>query len=184
MSSTVSCSSAAARVGGVIPSSARIAATATGWVMYGSPLLRFCPAWARAATSKARSSTDRSAFGWLARTVRSNGSSNGEVVGPRPDPNRAIRDSTRVVPARPSVGEVCRCRALAGTVASAAGSGRSAAASLPFTAGTLSSATPPPASCSAPARSLATRAPPAASPCQRSLRRMTPGQVRALPRRR
>ena len=40
VSSTVSCSSAAASTGGVIPRSARICATASGWVMYGSPLLR------------------------------------------------------------------------------------------------------------------------------------------------
>ena len=40
VSSTVSCSNAAARVMLSIPSSARIMATAMGWVMYGSPLRR------------------------------------------------------------------------------------------------------------------------------------------------
>jgi hypothetical protein len=43
VSSTVSCSSAATRVVVSIPSSARIRVTATGWVMYSSPLLRICP---------------------------------------------------------------------------------------------------------------------------------------------
>ena len=43
VSSTVSCSIAAASVFGPMPRSARICATATGCVMYGSPLLRSCP---------------------------------------------------------------------------------------------------------------------------------------------
>ena len=45
MSSIVSCSSAAHSVGGVMPSSARIVATASGWVMYGSPLCRIWSRW-------------------------------------------------------------------------------------------------------------------------------------------
>ena len=42
VSSTVSCSSAAQMVSVFMPSSARMVATASGCVMYGSPLLRFC----------------------------------------------------------------------------------------------------------------------------------------------
>jgi len=42
VSSTVSCSSAAQMVSVFMPSSAKIVATASGWVMYGSPLSRFC----------------------------------------------------------------------------------------------------------------------------------------------
>ncbi len=63
VSSTVSWRSAAATVFGPIPRSARICATATGCVMYGSPLLRFWPSWARSATVYARSMSPRSAFG-------------------------------------------------------------------------------------------------------------------------
>ncbi len=70
MSSTVSCSSAAAIVIVPIPRSARICATATGCVMYGSPDLRFCPSCARSATEYARSMSVTSAFGWCDRTVR------------------------------------------------------------------------------------------------------------------
>ena len=44
VSSTVSCSSAAQIVSVFMPSSARMVATASGWVMYGSPLRRF---WSR-----------------------------------------------------------------------------------------------------------------------------------------
>ncbi len=44
VSSTVSCSRAAQIVSVFMPSSARMVATASGWVMYGSPLLRF---WSR-----------------------------------------------------------------------------------------------------------------------------------------
>ena len=51
MSSTVSCSSAAHSVGAVMPSSARIWATASGWVMYGSPLRR---SWSRGAARRPR----------------------------------------------------------------------------------------------------------------------------------
>ncbi len=51
VSSTVSCRRAAASVLGPMPRSARIWATATGWVMYGSPLLRFWPSCARSATA-------------------------------------------------------------------------------------------------------------------------------------
>ena len=51
VSSTVSCSRAAHSVSWFMPSSARIVATASGWVMYGSPLLRFCPVCQCAATS-------------------------------------------------------------------------------------------------------------------------------------
>ncbi len=38
-----------------MPSSARIVATASGWVMYGSPLRRVWPSWNCAATWYARS---------------------------------------------------------------------------------------------------------------------------------
>src|SRR5690349_2914808 len=50
-------------------------ATASGWVMYGSPDLRYCPECQRAATSKARCSARPSALGWLARWVAISGSS-------------------------------------------------------------------------------------------------------------
>ena len=49
---------------GSMPSSARIWATAIGWVTYGSPVARFWPAWASTAKSKARSTSVRSALGW------------------------------------------------------------------------------------------------------------------------
>ena len=49
VSSTVSWSSAATRVASVMPSSARMLVTASGWVMYGSPLLRVWSAWSRSA---------------------------------------------------------------------------------------------------------------------------------------
>ena len=56
------------------PRSARIWATASGCVMYGSPLLRRCPRWRCSATSYARSTSRRSALGWLALTTRNSGS--------------------------------------------------------------------------------------------------------------
>src|SRR4051794_3881636 len=77
VSSTVSCSRAATRVGSVMPMSARIVVTASGWVMYGSPLLRTCEAWHRSAVRYARSSSSRSALGWFARTARKSGSRTG-----------------------------------------------------------------------------------------------------------
>ena len=43
VSSTVSWSNAAAKVLGPAPKFARIIATATGWVIYGSPDLLNCP---------------------------------------------------------------------------------------------------------------------------------------------
>ena len=53
MSSTASWSRAAAIVGASRPSSATIWATATGWVTYGSPDRRYCPAWASTAARPA-----------------------------------------------------------------------------------------------------------------------------------
>src|SRR6266545_3325317 len=53
-----------------MPSSARIWATATGWLMYGSPLRRTWPSWSRWATSCARCSNGRSALAWMPRWVR------------------------------------------------------------------------------------------------------------------
>src|SRR3954447_14719418 len=82
--------------------------------MYGSPLLRFCPACALAATSKARSITLRSAFGWALRTVRSSGSSRGEPVL-LVAPSRAIRENTRAGDVRPSDGLAGRGRGGAAT---------------------------------------------------------------------
>ena len=71
-------------------------ATATGWVMYGSPLLRFCPRVRLAATSNARSITTRSALGCEPRTVRSSGSSSGDVaLRPRPQPGDPGEDPAR-----------------------------------------------------------------------------------------
>src|SRR5690349_17967473 len=58
-----------------MPRLARMVATASGWVMYGSPDLRYCPECQRAATSKARCSARPSALGWLARWVAISGSS-------------------------------------------------------------------------------------------------------------
>src|SRR3954453_1940978 len=57
-----------------MPRLARIVATASGCVMYGSPDLRYCPECQRAATSKARCSARPSALGWLARWVAIRGS--------------------------------------------------------------------------------------------------------------
>ncbi len=51
MSSIVSCSRAAQSVSWFMPSSAKMVATASGWVMYGSPLLRDWFACHLAATS-------------------------------------------------------------------------------------------------------------------------------------
>ncbi len=69
VSSTVSCSSAAAIVLDPMPRSARICATATGWLMYGSPLLRSWPECAFSAAAYARSMRATSPFGWWVRTV-------------------------------------------------------------------------------------------------------------------
>ena len=63
MSSTVSCSKAAHSVASVMPSSARMVVTASGWVMKASPLLRIWPSCSRSALRYARSTSPRSAFG-------------------------------------------------------------------------------------------------------------------------
>ena len=116
MSSTVSCSSAAARVVGVMPSSARIVVTASGWVMYGSPLLRICPRWARSATSYARSIRPRSALGWVLRTVCRIGSRTG-LLATRGPPKRASRARMRrgvVGSDVPDVGSTCASSLMSG----------------------------------------------------------------------
>ena len=51
MSSTVSWSSAATSVVVSMPISAAMVATASGWVMYGSPDFRLTPSWSFSATS-------------------------------------------------------------------------------------------------------------------------------------
>ncbi len=53
VSSTASCSRAAARVMSSRPRSARMVATASGWEMYGSPDFRSWPSWAASATAYA-----------------------------------------------------------------------------------------------------------------------------------
>src|SRR5215469_1659104 len=104
VSSTVSCSSAAQMVSWFMPSSARIVATASGWVMYGSPLRRFWPACQCAATSYARSMSRMSALGWVARTVLVRGSSTGFTPPPRGAPRRARRRRTAAPPLVPGAG--------------------------------------------------------------------------------
>ncbi|CCB77998.1 exported protein of unknown function [Streptantibioticus cattleyicolor NRRL 8057 = DSM 46488] len=99
VSSTVSWRRPAIRVAGSMPSSARMVVTASGWVMYGSPLLRFWPRCQRSATWKARSiwrSPAESIFGSLLRTMRSNGSSTGLYGVERCTPRRASRARTRL----------------------------------------------------------------------------------------
>src|SRR6478735_3816440 len=78
-----------------MPSSARIVATATGCVMYGSPLLRSWPRCARSATTYACSTTARSAFGWLVRAAWSTGSIAGNAA-PLRAPNRPRRERIRL----------------------------------------------------------------------------------------
>src|SRR4051812_50006811 len=56
----------------------------------------------------------RSALGCTLRTARISGSSSGDVDAPRPEPNRAMRESTRLVVGRPSLGDTCRCRGVTG----------------------------------------------------------------------
>src|SRR6478609_5364632 len=87
--------SAAASVDGVMPSSARMVATATGCVMYGSPLLRSWPRCAFSATTYACSTTARSAFGWLVRAAWSTGSIAGNAA-PLRAPNRPRRERIRL----------------------------------------------------------------------------------------
>ena len=96
VSSIVSCSSAATSVVVSMPRLARIVATASGWVMYGSPDLRYCPECQRAAMSKARCSSRASALGWLARWVAISGSSTSLTCGVCQGAlNRASRARTR-----------------------------------------------------------------------------------------
>ena len=70
-SSTVSCSSPAMMLSESMPSRARITATATGCVMYGSPLLRFTPACASRANTYAFSIPSTSAGGRAETSARS-----------------------------------------------------------------------------------------------------------------
>src|SRR5215469_14195790 len=79
-----------------MPSSARIVVTATGWVMYGSPLLRRWPRWYFSAIWYARSRVRRSAFWSLARTMRNSGSRTGLGPPERGPPRRAKRALTRL----------------------------------------------------------------------------------------
>ncbi len=98
VSSMVSCSSAAQIVSWFMPSSARIVATASGWVMYGSPLLRSVPECCAAATSYACSTIRTSALGCVARIVLTSGSSTG-LMPPRGAPSLASLRRTDAVPA-------------------------------------------------------------------------------------
>src|SRR5215831_12705172 len=117
-----------------MPSSARIVATASGWVMYGSPLLRFWPACQCAATSYARSMSLMSALGWVARTVLVNGSSTGFTPPPRGAPRRASRRRTAAPPLVPG-GDAGEGAAGAGAPASAGSvAGPAAGAARPGTA--------------------------------------------------
>src|SRR5712692_4728111 len=100
VSSMVSCSSAAQSVSVFMPSSARIVATASGWVMYGSPLLRSWPECCPAAISYACSTSRTSAFGCVALTVLISGSSTG-LMPPRGAPSLASRRRTPAVPTAP-----------------------------------------------------------------------------------
>src|SRR5260370_40398166 len=84
-----------------MPSSARIVVTASGWVMYGSPLLRFWSRCQYAATPKARSMVRTSALGGVARTVLIKGSSTGFMVLARWAPSRASLRRTPVWPGDP-----------------------------------------------------------------------------------
>jgi hypothetical protein len=111
VSSIVSCSSAATSVVVSMPRLARIVATASGCVMYGSPDLRYCPECQRAATSNARCSARPSAFGWLARWVAISGSRTSLTwVDCQGALNRASRARTR----RP-VGALARPKPLDGS---------------------------------------------------------------------
>ena len=79
-----------------MPRLARIVATASGWVMYGSPDLRNCPECHCAAVSWARCSSRVSAFGWVARWVAISGSSTSLTCGVCQGAlNRARRARTR-----------------------------------------------------------------------------------------
>src|SRR6266568_5771040 len=97
----VSCNSAAHSVSWFMPSSARIVATASGCVMYGSPLLRNWPACHFAATSYARSISLTSALGCVVRTVLIKGSSTG-FTPPLDEPKRPSR---RLTPAWPGAAD-------------------------------------------------------------------------------
>ena len=66
-----------------IPNSARMLATANGCVMYGSPDLRRWLECLSSATSYARWSSARSAFGYSSRWRLTNGSSTGRMVALR-----------------------------------------------------------------------------------------------------
>ncbi len=117
-----------------MPSSARIVETASGWVMYGSPLLRFCPRCHFSATAYARSmsrSSAGSAFGSFALMLRKSGSSTGLSTVLRCPPSLASR-------ARMPLAEVGRCAGA--TAREEAGAGRAGVAaagagSLPGAAG-------------------------------------------------
>ncbi len=96
VSSTVSCSSAATSVFVSMPSSARIEATASGCVMYGSPDLRNWPLCSCSARVYACWSSRTSARGWAARWVATRGSrTSGSVEDCQGALNRARRARMR-----------------------------------------------------------------------------------------
>src|SRR5436190_24160759 len=81
--------------------------------------------------------TDRSAFGCDARTLRSSGSSSGDVDERDDEPSRAMRENTRLGLGRFSV-DGCRCRGAVDGAAGAAGAADAAAPPpgvVPWTAG-------------------------------------------------
>ncbi|CAO0825430.1 hypothetical protein SMICM17S_00028 [Streptomyces microflavus] len=100
VSSTVSCSRPAIRVAGSIPSSARIVVTASGCVMYGSPL--FCAS-GRGASARPPGRRARSGAAWPSRSwgrcplLTQQGFENRVVrAGKRRTPSRARRARTRL----------------------------------------------------------------------------------------
>jgi len=69
VSSMQSCSSAATMLSSSSPISAQICAAATQCVTYGVPALRFCPLWARSASSNAARTRPRSTPGLCSKMV-------------------------------------------------------------------------------------------------------------------
>jgi hypothetical protein len=99
---TVSCKIAAHSIwSSTSPTSssrARICATATGWLMYGSPLRRIWPWWHRPATSQARSIRSTSASGRVVRMT----SRSSAVRSSQGAPVRATGPFTVILPGRAS----------------------------------------------------------------------------------
>src|SRR5699024_3087299 len=77
------------------PSSARIIATETGWVMYGSPLRRVWPRCACSATVYARRTSSGLSFGLIAVMVSSSGASSGSTAVPAREEKNDSRERLR-----------------------------------------------------------------------------------------